>query len=62
MLFLLLTLPAGMLNRPLPAPACLLAPACLQWSSKAFEVREACTKIYNAARAVLSAIHDVKLE
>ena len=37
-------------------------PACLQWSSKAFEVREPCTKIYNAARAVLSAIHDVKLE
>lgn len=36
--------------------------ACLQWSSKAFEVREPCTKIYNAARAVLSAIHDIKLE
>ena len=37
-------------------------PACLQWSSKAFEVREPCTKIYNAARVMLSTIHGVKLE
>lgn len=33
----------------------------LQWSSKAYDNREACTRIYNAARVVLSAIFNVRL-
>lgn len=33
-----------------------------QWASKACDVREACVRVYTAARPVLAAIHDAPLQ
>jgi hypothetical protein len=37
-------------------------PAALQWSSKAYDTKDGCARIYAAGRKVLAAIHDVRLE
>lgn len=42
------------------APPCSLPSP--QWNAKVYETKAACQQVYNAARPVLAAIHDVPLE